>query len=307
MSFYEQERALFDLLFDAPLREQFCCDGISALSAYGLSEQEKNDFTVLRPDALQMDATMRSNLILAQWCRSYPLSFSLLSSFSDGFTLLRQQINSALMQSAPIERPALFGQQLIHRIDKHWFSSAAHYQAAMQIMEAETAMSLAMARRKYGCLNAEPVETAEPKNDWLAQPLQLADDVISATLPARYEALKKALCPVTGSALWPHLKNTPLPASLRDALLDNNEPQLLLAKAIVRNDSRCDPQTDIVTAELSAGFIPVFQHINGSMSCNELLAHLQHAGAGLDLLRSVQKQLQQLLQTGFLQVLSAGS
>jgi hypothetical protein len=46
MSFFEQERALFDLLFDTPLREKFIKNSTTALSDYSLSAEELADFAV---------------------------------------------------------------------------------------------------------------------------------------------------------------------------------------------------------------------------------------------------------------------
>ena len=44
MSFEEQERALFDLLFDNVIRQQFCKDPVAALIDYDLDEAEIADF-----------------------------------------------------------------------------------------------------------------------------------------------------------------------------------------------------------------------------------------------------------------------
>ena len=51
MSFIEQERALFDLLFNAELREAFLSKRCAALSSYALTPQELADFEMIRPDA----------------------------------------------------------------------------------------------------------------------------------------------------------------------------------------------------------------------------------------------------------------
>ena len=77
MSFEEQERALFDLLFDSGLREEFCENAENALHAYELTEEEKADFAVVRPDALLLDAKMRRNILLTHICRAYPVSFAI--------------------------------------------------------------------------------------------------------------------------------------------------------------------------------------------------------------------------------------
>ena len=89
MSFEEQERVLFDLLFDHKLRERFCEGSVTALSEYNLSEKERNDFDGIRPDALELDANIRADLLLSHFCRAFPISFSLFSSFNGGLDILK--------------------------------------------------------------------------------------------------------------------------------------------------------------------------------------------------------------------------
>ncbi len=59
MSFDQQEKAMRDLLFDQTLRERFAKQGVQALSAFELTEEEKNDFLTIRVKALNVDAGMR--------------------------------------------------------------------------------------------------------------------------------------------------------------------------------------------------------------------------------------------------------
>ena len=49
MSFAEQERALFDLLFDTALRERFIKNDSIALTEYQLTTEELADFAVIKP------------------------------------------------------------------------------------------------------------------------------------------------------------------------------------------------------------------------------------------------------------------
>ena len=84
MSFAEQERALFDLLFDTALRERFIKNDSIALTEYQLTTEELADFAVINPHGLALDANVRVDLILGQWCRTLPLTFSLLSSLKGG-------------------------------------------------------------------------------------------------------------------------------------------------------------------------------------------------------------------------------
>ncbi len=68
-----------------------------------LSTEELADFSVINPHGLALDARVRVDLILAQWCRSFPLTFSLLSSLSGGLLLLRRLVDSQTMRHAPID------------------------------------------------------------------------------------------------------------------------------------------------------------------------------------------------------------
>lgn len=92
MSFEEQERALFDLLFDNVIRQQFCKDPVAALIDYDLDEAEIADFDEIRPDALVLDAKMRRNLLLTHICRAFPISFAIVSSLNDGRSLLKSLV-----------------------------------------------------------------------------------------------------------------------------------------------------------------------------------------------------------------------
>lgn len=300
MSFQEQERALFDLLFEKPLREAFCWEGPDALADYALTDEEKARFNTVRPDALQMDAAMRTRLMLAAFCRSFPLSFSIFSSLEDGFARLEEPLNSALMQNPPAHRPALYGRHLSVLLKTDDFLDEKICRAAMAVIEAEASVAFAAALLKDALLQGETAEPDEVPQDWQDKPLKLADYVVSAVLPSPYQTLLTGLCPTVGAGLWQHLKTNPLPAALRDTILAVEEPRFMLVKAGVRQQSICDPVTDHKTVELSAGFEPIFRHINGQTSANRLLQLLQKAGAKEGLLQSVHRQLLQLLQEGML-------
>ena len=112
MSFAEQERALFDLLFDTALRERFIKNDSIALTEYQLTTEELADFAVINPHGLALDANVRVDLILGQWCRTLPLTFSLLSSLTGGLLLLRRFVDSQTMRHAPIERVVFFATRL---------------------------------------------------------------------------------------------------------------------------------------------------------------------------------------------------
>ncbi|MBK6758356.1 MAG: hypothetical protein IPG70_12420 [Moraxellaceae bacterium] len=70
------------------------------------------DFAVINPHGLALDARVRVDLILAQWCRSFPLTFSLLSSVGGGLALVKHLVDSQTMHQAPNDRLIFFGTRL---------------------------------------------------------------------------------------------------------------------------------------------------------------------------------------------------
>ncbi len=104
------------------------------------------------------------------------------------------------------------------------------------------------------------------------------------------------------TALWAHLSKTPLSASLRNKTLANEDPKLFITRAHVSTSSRCKTTVDHQTAELTEGFAPLFQHVNGSMSIAQILEQLRQSGAPEGILEGVQAGFQQLLTTGMLEL-----
>ena len=300
MSFAEQERALFDLLFDAQLRAAFCREGPKALQNYVLDKKEQADFAAIRPDALVMDAAMRINLIMAHLGRDFPLSFSLLSSLENGPALLQKPLGPALIQTEPAQRPALYGQQLAAFVPQNAFADEQQYRAAMAIIAAETALCFSAARLRHALASGEQNPAIGVAENWQEKALSLGDYVSAFILPRPYQTLRQKLCPASGTALWQHLKKSPLPAFMRDEILSVEESVFVLSQARVRTDSPTDPVIDYKTMALSRGYAPIFQYVNGSMSCKQILAHLQQAGAAEALLASVEHQLGELLQAGMI-------
>lgn len=304
MSFYEQERALLDLLFNPALRDAFCSQSTEALGAYDLTASELADFATIRPDALKMDAAMRIRLILSHLGKHLPLSLSLVSATDNGTAFIESLISSHLMQAKPHDRPAFFADELARRLPADAFSNDEIYQQVLAVIQAEGALCLTAAQLKQAVLNGEEPDMTPPdlSKHWVEKPITLAPHVSLGVLPLPYLQLKKAFCPKPGTELWPHLKQMPLPKSLLENRLASPDPRLLVARARISEHSRCDPVIDHFTAELAQGFAPIFQHINGSMSVNALLAQLKHAGAHDGLLQSVQTGLLQLLESGFLEL-----
>ena len=302
MSFEEQERALFDLLFDRKLRRRFCEKSVVALSGYRLDDSERKDFSQIRTDALELDAWMRADLVLSHLCRSFPLGFSIASSLDQGMEMLRDLVDTGMMRTPPLERTPAFGARLRERLAAAKFPTAAEQAAALAVAEAELGMAWTSST-----LKREVVEHGAPErdksslaDDWLNKPVALAPYVCASTIPQSYQQLKDTLCPGTEPELWQHLSRTALPASLRTQALRNEDPKLLVTRAHVTHASRCEPVVAQVTVELSEGFVSLFQHVDGSMSVGQILAHFKHAGAPDRLIQSVHLAFQQLLQTGML-------
>jgi len=113
--------------------------------------------------------------------------------------------------------------------------------------------------------------------------------------------LKNKLCTVDDDCLWRQLNKIPLSVSVRTRILHTEDPRLLVARAHVSRISKCEPAADFKTVELSEGFAPLFQHVNGSMSVAQILAQLKQIGAQEQMLQSIQAAFQQLLDSGMLE------
>ncbi len=208
MSFQEQERVIFDLLFDRALRERFCKESVAALSEYQLEEDELNDFVVLRPDVLELDADIRIDILLSHFCRAFPVSFSILSSFEGGFYALKNLIDVETMRTEIVDRPTLFGRRLGESLNALIFDSADEQAKVSAILEAELGMVWISASLKREMLeNGElHIKTPQLDQDWSNKIVKLAPYVCVAIIPGSYEALKKSFCPELDCDLWRSLK-----------------------------------------------------------------------------------------------------
>ena len=79
-NFANQERLLFDLVFNDKVRQLFATQPQKLFANYQLSTQEQADFSSINQEALAFDVRVRVDLILSQWCRSLPLSLGLTQS-----------------------------------------------------------------------------------------------------------------------------------------------------------------------------------------------------------------------------------
>lgn len=303
MSFEEQERALFDLLFDRTLRDNFCKDSIAALNQYELDEDEQKDFLEVRPDGLELDAKIRADLLLSHFCRSYPISFSIASSFDGGLEILKELIDTKIMRTASVERPTEFGNRLREVFNSFSYDAVDEQAKVSAILEAELGMCWTAASLKREVLdNGMPeIQVAQTGTDWASKLIKLAPYVCAAIIPGRYMDLKSVLCVSSDCDLWRGLNKTPLSASQRRKVLDNDDPRLFVARAYVSHVSRCEPVVDQKTAELSEGFASLFQHVNGSMSVEQILSQLKQIGAPEQMLEGVQIAFKQLLDTGMIE------
>ena len=303
MSFVEQERALFDLLFDSSLRCRFIDQASSALKSYQLSPAELADFDSIRPDGLALDATLRSEQILVHFCRQLPVSFSLVSAVPGGISLLQQLINPAIMRSHPDQRVSQFGAELRSQLANLHFPSATSLELATTVIDVELAVAWTGAALKQQLLRNPPTENPERSvdGDWLKHPVKLADYVGVALLPLPYSTLKIALCPVDDPRLWIHLLQNPTQSKLVDKLLNQTSPTLFLSRAKSGHVSRCEARVNHQTIELNEGFAALLQQLDGSSSVEQILQQLTEIGATDPVLKSIRTGFQKLLESGMIE------
>ncbi|HQV42280.1 MAG TPA: hypothetical protein PLN04_09740 [Moraxellaceae bacterium] len=300
MSLLDQEQVLFDLLFDRNLRDHFVKDGVIALSGYNLNEAERQDFPTIRPEALVLDASMRAGFILSQFCRSYPLSFSLVSSLSQGVEPLRALIDVKTMRTSPLERLKVFGVRLKEWLQQQSFASLQEQALILSIIDAEIGMVWTSAELKKAALQGDLPECVEIHEDWLQWRVAFAPFVSAAVIPFSYGELKAELCAETGAGLWRTLTRQPLSADERLRILRKRDPRILVARAVVAQESRCEPVTEHYTVELPEGFAALLEHVNGTVPVAAILVQLRQVGADEPLLDSVQEGFRQLMQQGML-------
>lgn len=304
MSYQEQERVLFDLLFDSTVRENFCKDSVAALYQYDLSEEERNDFVVIRPDALELDANIRADLLLSHFCRSFPVSFSIVSSLEGGLDVLKKLIDVETMRTETIDRATLFGRRLGESLNSFSFNSPDEQTKVSAILEAELGMGWTSASLKREVLENGQlhIKSLPLDQNWSNKNIKLASYVCVAMIPESYETLKQSFCPEAECDLWRSLSKKPVAASRRKKILEKDDPRLFIARAHVSHMSRCEPTIDQKTAELSEGFAPLFQHVNGTVSVNYILEQLKQIGAQDEMLQGIKASFQQLLESEMLEL-----
>ena len=304
MSFEAQERALFDLLFDDDLRDQFCSQSLQALSSYDLNDEELKDFAEIRPDALALDAKMRRNFLLAHLCRAFPVSFAIITSYSSGKSLLQKLVDSRTMRANSIERPGLFATRLREALIDFSFDNNTEQALIIAILEAELAMALTSASLKQEVLDSGRLTAVsrDVPDDWSSKMIKLASHVGAAIIPRPYKELKQDFCPVSDSNLWSELSRNPISKSSRQKILLTEVPRLLVVRARLTHMSLCEPKVDHQTVELSDGFASLFEHVNGNASVDQILAQLKLAGASAQILAGVREGFEQLLRNSMLEI-----
>jgi hypothetical protein len=303
MSYQEQERALFDLLFDSVVRENFCKASTAALQQYDLSEDELNDFTEIRPDALELDAKIRTDLLLSHLCRSFPVSFSLVSSFENGLDVLKGLIDVETMRTATIDRATFYGRRIGENLTLFSFSSPEEQAKLSAILEAELGMAWTSASLKREVLENGQLHLKSSQLDpsWSSKNIKLAPYVCAAIIPDSYEKLKQSFSTDSDCDLWRTLNKKPVSASRRQKILEKDDPRLFVARAHISHMSQCEPTIDQTTAELSEGFASLFQHVNGTVSVDYILDQLKQIGAQEQMLQSIKSTFQQLLESEMLE------
>ena len=304
MSFQEQERALFDLLFDQTLREQFCSNSLKALEGYDLSEEEQADFREIRPDALEMDAKMRRGFLLSHICRAFPLSFSLVCSFDGGRNILKNLVDADTIRANVFERPVLFGTRLRETMAEFRYEQEGDHHLSMAIIETELSMAMVSSslKKQQVLTNVDGRVSTDIGPGWSACALKFAPHVGVTIIPRPYSEMKKILCPVADTELWDYLAHGAVSKSERRSIMNNEDRRLFFTRARIARMSLCDPEVDFQTMELSEGFASLVQHLDGQNSVDTILQQLQQAGAEQRILEGVKDGFLRLLENGMLEI-----
>lgn len=300
MSLAEQERAMFDLLFDAPLRHAYLADPQEMLARYDLTEQEQSDFSSMRPDALEIEGNMRTYMVMLQLCRELPLTCVIASALPGGTDQLKSFVDAGLMRINVRERPAHFGVKVRDWLAQQGEIPEAWLTMLVAILGAELANAMTSASLKQALDNGDQpaATTNEIPQDWITHPVTVASHVSAVVLPQSYRWLKDRLCPCEGEQLWPSLTNEAVPMETILAALAEEDPRLVITRAITCEDNGCDISISQQTIELSSGFASFMQNLNGQYSVGFILEQLKLAGADEQMLSGV--------ETGFLELVKAG-
>ncbi|HMU87443.1 MAG TPA: DUF692 family protein [Agitococcus sp.] len=299
-NFANQERLLFDLVFNDKVRQLFATQPQKLFSNYQLSTQEQADFIGINPHALALDVRVRVDLILSQWCRSLPLTFSLVSSLSNGLALLKELVDSQTMLQAPNDRIVYFVTRLRQQLIAQPQIDLQELSLLVAVLDAELGMASTSRLLKQAVINEQEIATTQSEPFNSQAKITIADYVSASLLPLPYQQLKQALCPCSGAELWRSLNKQPLSAKQRQQLWTQGEAHLFVAKAKVAMVSLCEPHIEHDTAELAEGFANLLSHVDGSMSVDDILQQLQQIGAPASLLTNIQQGFKLLWERGMI-------
>lgn len=300
MSFANQERLLFDLVFNDSIRQLFKQQPKKIFTHYQLNSTEQADFIGMNHEALALDVRVRVDLILSQWCRSLPLTFSLVSSLSNGLALLKQLVDSQTMQQAPNDRVVYFATRLRQQLISQPSIDLQELSLLVAVLDAELGMASTSRLLKLAVINEQELNDNSSDAFNSQAKITTADYVSASLLPLPYQQLKQALCPCSGAELWRSLNKQPLSAKERQQLWTQGEAHLFVAKAKVAMVSLCEPNIEHDTAELAEGFANLLSHVDGSMSVDEILQQLQQIGASAELLVNIQQGFKLLWERGMI-------
>lgn len=302
MSLQEQERALFDLLFDRELRARFGTEPNAVLSGYELDRAERADLAGVSHAALNTDAKMRVYMLLAQLCRELPLSFALASGLAGAGDAFRDLVDRELLDVPVALRAAEYGRRLM---DWAGIELQGHGELQAQIialMGAETAMA-----RSGGALRQLGDTTTAPDSgdldlpeDWIRLPGSIAAHTCAVIVPLPFDHALERLCPACPDDLWRTLDQQPVALAQVGQVLQAEEPRLLLARHFLQHAERCVPLLSRRRIEVSPGFAPLLRYLDGRNRIADILRQLEHSGATGDVLPAIRAGFEELCRAGII-------
>jgi hypothetical protein len=260
--------------------------------------------TAIDVAGLELDAELRRELMLQRQCRSFPLAFSVSSALENGLQVLRSLIDLEHVQAPAHLRSARFGDALRTSWQDLAFASERERMLCGAILDAERSLAWAAAHLREALLDERELQddTGDAPANWHRKPLTWAPFVCMTMVPRSLSELKRQLCPCAPDALWARLGSAALPQPRLTHVLSQEDPRLLVARAVVVHSSRCEADVTHRVMELPGGFGPMLQHVNGKASTEELLGHLARASAPPQLLKAVQSGMQKLVEEGMLRL-----
>lgn len=302
MSLKAQENVLFELLFDDDFREEYSQNAASALSLYGLTSDEVNDFLPLRLDALELEADVRKRMILSQICSQAPLSIAMLSSFENGLDIAKKIIKPFIVRAIVSERCSLFLQQLIFLKDELLFFNEQDQILFTQILKLELCFAKQLSHSNLHHLRQckdDEDNAAKNSNIECDKALVLSPLLGVNYLPLSYWQIKKELCAVDSHLLWRELQETPILIEQRLGLftaMSEDSSKCIISLARLLQSSPTDPKTDLHIIEMIDGFLPLLNKVNGERSLNDILQLFESAGASADMIQKVIQGFETLFQ-----------